>query len=163
LKGKPGVRFSLPSRAVNSEKGGRGQGGWTKAWLAANAHQLRILGAYEDITDDEIKWETGWIARETLGGEWSLVSKPWEIRRDSLVNWLSQSQPFTFKPQVQLDSLGTRDLSQALSRPFHEKKQAEKSYHIVNAFSLLLTRLDSWKAMPKDPKPPRMPPSPMAA
>jgi hypothetical protein len=54
----------------------------TKSWLAANARRLRLLGAYEDTADDEIKWETRRIARETLGGEWSLVSKPWELRRD---------------------------------------------------------------------------------
>jgi hypothetical protein len=135
----------------------------TKSWLAANARRLRLLGAYEDTADDEIKWETRRIARETLGGEWSLVSKPWELRRDSLLHTLTQAQPFTFKPQVQLDRLGARDLSQALSRPFHEKTKAEKSYHIVNAFSLLLTRLDSWKVSPQEPRLPRLPPSAMSS
>jgi hypothetical protein len=136
----------------------------TKSWLATNVRRLRVLGAYEDTADNEIKWETGRIAQEILGGEWRLVSKPWELRRDSLLHTLTQAQPFTFKPQVQLDLLGTRDLSQALNRPFYEKEKAEKkNYHLINAFTLLLSRLELWKATPKDPKPPRLPPSAMSA
>jgi hypothetical protein len=40
-----------------------------KPWLAANARRLRLMGAYEDFTDLEIKSETLRVAQEILGGE----------------------------------------------------------------------------------------------
>jgi hypothetical protein len=121
--------------------------------------RLSVLGAYERETPEQRKesnlWET--IA-ETFGteqGAWSSISKPWEVRRDSMLNALSESLPFTFKPRLQFDPRGTQVLSQALSGRVYDKTQAEKkSYHIINAFSLLLARLELWKMQPKA-KPPR--------
>jgi len=74
-----------------------------------------------------------------------------------------KAQAFTFKPVVQFDPVGTVPLSQALSRGVYEKDKAEKkSHYLVNALSLLLARLELWKAMPKV-KPPRLPHSWMSA
>ena len=70
-----------------------------------------------------------------------------------------------FTPCVQISPLNTATLTQALfSGRFREKVQADKkNYHVVNAFTLLLCRLELWKARPKDSKPPRLPPSAMSA
>ena len=95
-------------------------------------------------SDLEIKSETHLATREILGGEWRLISKPWEIRRDRMLDILIKAQPFTFKPVVQINPANnTLPLSQALNRRFHEKVLAEKkNYHVVNALTLLLARLE---------------------
>jgi hypothetical protein len=50
------------------------------------------------------------------------------------------------------------------SADLHEKTQTEKkNFHVVNAFTLLLARLELWRQMPKDPKPSRLAPSYMSA
>jgi hypothetical protein len=66
------------------------------------------------------------------------------------LDFLVRAVPFTFKPALQFDPVNARPLSQALNGRFYEKDQTEKkNYHIVNAFTLLLARLELWKAMPK--------------
>jgi hypothetical protein len=65
---------------------------------------------------------------------------------------------------VQINPVNTFPLSQALNGRFYEKTQAEKkNYHTINAFSILLARLELWKATPKNPEPQRLPPSFMSA
>jgi hypothetical protein len=72
----------------------------TKSWLISNAHRLPLLGAYEEIANEALRTETFVSAREILGGEWLSISKPWEVRRDSMVDILTKAAPFTFKPIV---------------------------------------------------------------
>jgi hypothetical protein len=58
----------------------------------------------------------------------------------------------------------TQVLSQALNGRVYEKTQIEKkTYHVLNAFSLLVARLQMWQVMRKDSTPPRLPPSAMAS
>jgi hypothetical protein len=77
---------------------------------------------------------------------------------------LTKATTFIFKPVVQLDQANTALLSQALNGRSYEKAQSEKkNYHVVNSFSLLLARLELWKAMPKASEPMRLPPSWMSA
>jgi hypothetical protein len=138
---------------------------FTKSWLITHAHRTQLMGGYEDITDAQLKSEICLTASEVLQGQWASISKSWEIRRDDMLNALTKAVPFTFKPAVQLDPTNTAQLSQALSSGrYREKLQADrKNYHIVNALSILLARLELWKAMPKKPGPHRMPPSAWSA
>jgi hypothetical protein len=136
-----------------------------KPWLAAvtQTQAPRILGAYEDSTDVEIKAETHRTAMEVIGGESALITKPWQTRRDAMQDALTKSVPFIFKPVVQINPAGTVLLSQALSIARYERRDERKSYHVVNAFTLLLARLEIWKATAKTQKPRRNPPSFMSA
>jgi hypothetical protein len=139
---------------------------YSKSWLAVNVRtRLRIMGGYENTADLQLQSETYQAVQDTLGGEWTSISKSWELRRDSLRDTLTKAQPFTFRPILQFDSAGTIPLSQALSARSYEKAgQADKkSYYLVNSLSLLLARLELWKAMPKKPGPHRMPPSAWSA
>jgi hypothetical protein len=140
-----------------------------KPWLSTNlsslpktpnAPKLRLLGAYED--DPQGKSDTHRTVREALPAEWCSITKPWESRRDAMLEVLVKAQAFSFKPVVQINSTST--LSQALNGRVYEKAQIEKkTYHVLNAFSLLVARLQMWQVMSKDLKPPRLPPSAMSA
>ena len=142
-----------------------------KPWLSTNlsslpktpnAPKLRLLGAYED--DPQGKSDTHRTVREALPAEWCSITKPWESRRDAMLEVLVKAQAFSFKPVVQINSTDTQVLSQALNGRVYEKSQIEKkTYRVLDAFSVLVARLQMWQAMPKDPKPPRLPPSAMAA
>src|SRR5262249_9438208 len=98
-----------------------------------------------------------------LQGQWAAITEPWPVGQDHMRDMLTKAVPFTFKPIVQMDPQGTVLLSQALaSGRYNEKLQAEKkSYHVVNAFTLLLARLEIYKTTPKA-KPMHLPPSAMA-
>jgi hypothetical protein len=79
------------------------------------------------------------------------------------VGYSHQGRAFYFQTEVQINPAGTALLSQALNGRLYEKEKTEKkNYHVVNAFTLLLTRLELWKAMPKAQKPLRTPPSCMS-
>jgi Terminase large subunit, ATPase domain len=137
-----------------------------KPWLATHARAMELKGAYERIEDKETLSETHRTAQEILGGEWCSIVTPWEIRRDRMLSTLTQAQPFSFKPRIQIDQAGTASLSQALNARVYEKAKSEsekRNYHVVNAFSILLARLELWKATAKKPQPWRMPPSAMSA
>jgi hypothetical protein len=78
-----------------------------------------------------------------------------------MLSALVESQPFTFRPRIQLDPAGTASLSQALNARLYEKARTEsekRNYHVINAFSLALSRLEYWKAAAKTskPKPPAL-------
>jgi hypothetical protein len=122
------------------------------------------MGAYEKGADLEINSEAYRAAQETLGDEWASISKPWEIRRDAMLDTLTKAAPFTFKPTVQINPVNTLPLSQALNGRLYEKAQIEKkNYHAINAFTLMLSRLELWKARPKNFEHVRLPPSFMSA
>src|SRR5262249_12033730 len=127
--------------------------------------RLPLFGGYEDITDAQLKSEMFQTAQEILQGQWASISRPWESRRDIMLNALTRAVAFSFKPALQFDPAGTIQLCQSLTTGrYRERIQADKkNYHIVNAFTLLLARLEVWKAMPKDPRPRNLPPSPMSA
>ena len=65
----------------------------------------------------------------------------------------------------QLNGADVQVLNQALNGRVYEKTQIEKkAYSVLNAFCLLLARLQMWKAMAENSaRPPRMPPSAMSA
>src|SRR4030095_14750586 len=128
-----------------------------------NAPKLRLLGAYED--DPQGKSDTHRTLREAVPAEWSSITKPWESRRDAMLEVLVKCQAFSFKPVVQINSTDTQVLSQALNGRVYEKTQIEKkTYRVLDAFSVLVVRLEMWKVMSnKSARPPRLPPSPMAA
>jgi len=108
------------------------------------------LGAYEDLPNVQLKSETFQAAREILAGEWASISKSWEIRRAAMLDILTKAQAFSFKPVVQFDPVGTVQLSQALTRGVYEKDKAEKkTYHVVNAFSLLLRAVGNMESEAK--------------
>ena len=139
----------------------------TKPWLSTHAHlssRLQMLGAYEDTTDLEKKSATRRTAQEILSGEWALISKSWEIRRDAMLDILTKAAPFTFRPVVQFDPVSASVLSQALNGRLYEKDKVEKkNSHVINAFGLLLARIEHWKAQPKTAVAQRVPPSWMSA
>ena len=88
------------------------------------------------------------------------------IQRE-LLDILGKAMPYSFRPILQIDPVNARPVIEALSgRWSFEKDRRDTrnaSWHVANALTLLLSRLELWKAMPKDPKPPRLPPSPMSA
>jgi hypothetical protein len=139
----------------------------TGGWLAANAPHVTIMGAYERTTDKELDWQTHETAREVLGGEWVLVTKIWENRRDMVLDFLARALPFTFEPALRIDGAHARPLVDALGARWNYDKERrdtrDTSWHAANALSILLARLELWKAMPKKPGPHRIPPSAMCA
>jgi Phage Terminase len=138
---------------------------FTKSWLITHAHRLQLFGGYEDITDAQLKSEIFLTASEVLQGQWALITKSWEIRRDDMLNALVKAVPYKFIPAVQFCPTNTLPLSQALSSGrYREKLQADrKNFHVVNSFSILLARLELWKAMPKSHRPRPLPPSAWSA
>jgi hypothetical protein len=137
---------------------------YTRPWLTANAGSLRLLGAYEDMTDTKIASELRVAAVKTLGGEWVSISSPWENRRDIMLNVLTKAMPFTFRPALQIDPAATL-LSRALSRPYEKERAGTRdgNYHVINALTLVLSRLELWKTMKTKSSTPRLPPSFMSA
>jgi hypothetical protein len=133
----------------------------TRNWLANNAHRLELMGSYEKDKDPQQDSEIYRTALDVLGGQWVSITKPWDVRRDSLLDTLTKAQPFTFEPVVKINRENTLPLSQALSSRFYDKAE-KKHYYIANAFSLLLSRLDLWKNTPKARGPRILPPSAMA-
>jgi len=134
---------------------------FTKSYLITHAHRLQLFGGYEDITDAQLKSEIFLTAQEILQGQWASISKPWEIRRDNLLNSLVKAVPYKLTPAVQFDPTNTVQLSQALSSGrYRERIQADRqNYHVVNALTILLSRIDFWRAMPKSHRPRPLPPS----
>jgi hypothetical protein len=145
-----------------------------KPWLSADVPVLPtslealrpvLLGALEDAVEDSDMRKT---INEILGaGVWTTVKTPWEGRKDAMLDVLAKAMPYTFRPILQIDPVNARPLIEALSGRWSFEKDRRDvrnaSWHVANAFTLLLTRLELWKKVPKDPKPPRLPPSPMSA
>ena len=123
----------------------------TREWLVRNARDIKLNGAFEKSENLEIQSETRKAARDVLAGEWVSIQTPWQIRRDRLLSTLVEAQPFNFKPRVQIDASASV-LSQALNGRLYEKDKAErKNWHIINAFTCALARIEMWKAMAKTP------------
>jgi hypothetical protein len=135
---------------------------YPRSWLAAHALRVQLMGGYEQ--NPELQNEVHLTAQEVLQGQWCSITKPWQTGKDKMLDTLTKAEPFTFRPIVQINPVNTFPLSQALNGRFYEKTQAEKkNYHTINAFSILLARLELWKATPKNPEPQRLPPSFMSA
>jgi phage terminase large subunit-like protein len=125
-----------------------------KPWLSANAFRLALLGGLEDA-DPQVYSDMRRTIGEILGaGEWTRIEKPWESRRDAMLDVLAKAMPVTFQPILQLDLVDARPLIEALSgRWSFEKDRRDTrntSWHVANAFTLLLCRLELWKATPKN-------------
>jgi hypothetical protein len=144
-----------------------------KPWLSANvpivptsleAFRPVLLGALEDAEKDSDMRKS---LNEILGaGVWTTIKTPWEGRKDAMLDVLSKAMPYTFRPVLQIDPVDARPLIEALSgRWSFEKDRRDTrnaSWHVANAFTLLLARLELWKAMAK-PKSLRLPHSWMSA
>ena len=137
-----------------------------KPWLSANAYRPTLLGALEDA-DQQVSSDMRRTIGEILGaGEWTTIRKPWESRRDAMLDVLAKAMPFKCQAILQLDPVGARPLVEALSgRWTFEKDRRDTrnaSWHVANAFTLLLSRLELWKATPKTFER-QMPPSAMSS
>ena len=136
-----------------------------KPWLSANIYRPTLLGGIED-TDPQVSSYMRRTIDETLGaGQWTTIKKPWESRRDAMLDVLGKALPYTFQPILQLDPVNARPLIEALSGRWSFEKYRRDvrntSWHVANAFTLLLTRLELWKATPKISERVPPPPSPM--
>ena len=134
-----------------------------KPWLSANVRGATLLGGYEEA-DPRLSSDMRKTINEILGaGQWSMIRKPWESRRDSLLDILSKAVPYSFRPILQIDPVDARPLIEALSGrwSFERERRDTKnaSWYIANAFGLLLARSELWKAMQKPPMVQRLPPS----
>jgi hypothetical protein len=80
-----------------------------------------------------------------------------------VLDFLARALPFTFDPALQIDGTHARPLVDALGARWNYDKERrdtrDTSWHAANALSILLARLELWKAMPKKPGPHRLPPS----
>ena len=134
-----------------------------KPWLSANVRGATLLGGYEEA-DPRLSSDMRRTINEILGaGEWTVIKKPWESRRDAMLDVLGKATAYTFKPILQLDSVNALPLIEALSGrwSFERERRDTKnaSWYIANAFGLLLARSELWKAMQKPPMVQRLPPS----
>jgi hypothetical protein len=96
-----------------------------------------------------------------------MIKKPWESRRDAMLDVLAKAMPFIFQPILQLDLVNAQPLTEALSGRWSFEKDwrdtRNAAWHVANAFTLLIARSELWKATPKDPWWHHMPPSWMSA
>jgi hypothetical protein len=141
-----------------------------KPWLSANVpvvpknlEELRpvLLGGLEEADQDS---EARQAINEILGqGAWTTVKTKWENRKDAMLDVLSKAMPYTFRPMLQIDPVDARPLIEALSGRWSFEKDRRDTrnapWHVADAFSLMLARLDLFKAIPKDPKVRSRPPS----
>src|SRR5262249_35782675 len=137
-----------------------------KPWLSANVFQPALLGGLEDA-DPQVISDMRRTIDEILGaGQWTTIKKPWESRRDAMLDVLAKAMPYIFKPMLQIDPVDARPLIEALSGRWSFEKDRRDvrnaSWHVANAFTLLLTRLELWKATPKISEPRQIPPSYMS-
>jgi hypothetical protein len=134
-----------------------------KPWIATSGLQPTLLGAFEEADDPRLDSDVRQTIRETLGdAQWLTVpKKTWESRKDAMLDILGKAMPYTFRPILQIDPVNARPLIEALSgRWSFEKDRRDTrnaSWHVANAFSLLLARQELWKAMPKASEPMRLP------
>jgi hypothetical protein len=138
-----------------------------KPWLSANVFRPTLLGGLEDA-DSQVYSDMRRTIGEILGaGEWTRIEKPWQTRRDAMLDVLRKAMPFKFQPILQLDPVNARPLIDAFSgRWSFEKERRDTrnaSWHVANAFTLRIARSELWKATPKNFEPPRLPPSHMSA
>jgi hypothetical protein len=138
-----------------------------KPWLSANVFRPTLLGGLEDA-DPQVSSDM----RRTMAKSWAPASgrrlkNRGESRRDAMLDALAKAIPHVFTPALQIDPVNARPLIEALSgrRSFEKDRRDTRnaSWHVANAFSLLLSRLELWKATPKNPERMRMPPSAMSA
>ena len=124
-----------------------------KPWLSANTYRLALLGGLEEA-DPRVGSDMRRTIDEILGaGEWAVIQKPWESRRDAMLDVLGKAMPYTFKPILQIDPVDARPLIEALSGrwSFERERRDMKNalWHVANAFTLLIARSELWKAKQK--------------
>jgi hypothetical protein len=70
-----------------------------KPWLSANVFRPALLGGLEDA-DPQVYSDMRRTIGEILGaGEWTRIEKPWESRRDAMLDVLAKAMPVTFQPR----------------------------------------------------------------
>jgi hypothetical protein len=118
-----------------------------KAWLSANSPRLQLFGGYENDPNPEIRGKLHDAATEVLNGQWCSVWDKYDSRLDKMRDALQKAVPFKFTPAVTFSPVDTAALTQALSSGRYRDKVAadKRSYHCVNALSLLLCRLEFGK------------------
>jgi hypothetical protein len=131
-----------------------------KPWVQRNAPgalQQRGLcfGVYADDIEQQAQFDLARIVEDVLRGDWTQPFTPWESRRETLLDLLGKSLPWTFGPALQIDPTDARLLIEALSgRWSYENDRREKRtiwHHVANAFSLTLGRIESRSRKPAAP------------
>jgi hypothetical protein len=75
-----------------------------KPWLATSGLYPALLGACEEA-DPQLSSDMRQTIRETLGaGEWMTIQKPWESRRDAMLDILGKAMPYTVKKGASCES-----------------------------------------------------------
>ena len=81
-----------------------------------------------------------------LGGDWSPAQKPWESRKDSILDVLAKAVPGAFKPARQINATEARLLIDALSgRWSYEKNRRDTRtvwHYVADAFSCAIGRVE---------------------
>jgi hypothetical protein len=124
-----------------------------KPWLSANVFRPTLLGGLEDA-DPQVSSDMRRTINEILGaGEWTTIQKPWESRRDAMLDALSKAMPFTFKPILQLDPVNARPLIEGAGGGLSKKSGATRKTlrGVANALTLQLLEARC-EAKPKDPR-----------
>ena len=138
-----------------------------KPWLSANVRGATLLGGYEE-TDPRLSSDMRKTINEILGaGEWTMIRKPWESRRDAMLDVLGKATAYSFRPILQIDPVDARPLIEALSgRWSFEKERRDMknaSWYVANSFGLLIARSELWKAPASPPVAQRVGPGWMSA
>ena len=125
-----------------------------KPWLSATIYRPTLLGGLEDA-DPQVSSDMRRTIDEILGaGQWTTIKKPWESRRDAMLDVLGKAMPFTFQPILQLDPVNARPLIEALSGRWSFEKDRRDvrnaSWHVANAFTILLTPARTLEGHTKD-------------
>jgi hypothetical protein len=137
---------------------------FTRPWLAANAPRLPLLGGYEDGPNVQTRANLHKDATEILNGSWCSIWFEYSERLDKMRAALVKSVPYKFVPAIQFNPVGTSALTGALASGRYREKATvdKKNWHAVNAFSLVIARLEIFKNQPKESKPRPLPPSYMS-
>lgn len=101
-----------------------------KPWLIRHTpwafRGRQLFGSYPGEGDQQQQWTSQQMLEEVLGGDWSPAQKPWESRKDSILDLLAKAVPGAFKPALQIDSTEARLLVDALSgRWSYEKNRRD--------------------------------------
>jgi hypothetical protein len=118
-----------------------------KPWLATSGLHPALLGACEEA-GPQLSSDMRQTIRETLGaGEWMTIQKPWESRRDAMLDILGKALPYTFRPILQIDPVNARPLIEALSGRWSFKKigVTREMLHGTSP-TLLLSCLPGWSS-----------------
>jgi hypothetical protein len=122
-----------------------------KPWLVRHTSWAlrgrQLFGSYPGEGDGQQQWPSQLILEEMLlGGDWSPAQKPWESRKDSILDVLAKAVPGAFKPALQINATEARLLIDALSgRWSYEKNRRDTRtvwHYVADAFSCAIGRVE---------------------